>query len=227
MQTTTAGEEHALRSNRLWYSTICVVVVSACLVVCAAATVLGRRRRNDASYYFYELSDIGHPGMVNMITAMGFLTAAVVFGVIGLLTAPGSPSRPAWLLGACLFTVVAFDDVLRLHNQVPAGDVLSRAIYWVMLVGLGVRLRRIVRRTQGFGLLVMAFAFLAISEFIDIFTPGDERTFAHHELFAVVEETAACVGAWSLALAGIGFALSVLVVAPEPAISRSGELPPT
>ena len=150
-----------------------------------------------------------------MLTAMGFVGAAVVALVIGL-TAPGQPrTRHAWLASTALLVVIAFDDLFRLHNDVTGGDVAHLA-YWVAMAAVIVTLRHVVWRRRGSLVVVAGLVLFAISETIDTFTAGDDPSFRFHQLFGAIEESAACVGAWVLTVALVGIVTDLVRVGADP-----------
>lgn len=176
-----------------------MIVVASVLAVCVAAAVLGRRRADDPTAYFYEVFDVGHPGIVNALTSIGFMCTAAISLVLALALA----SRP-WMITAVLFAVLAADNLLRLHNQIPAGDVTFRVGYWAVIVWLLPRLSRQQRPAHGMVMLVVGLALFATSELLDLLSPGGSST------SDVVEESAACLGGWCLAVAMVGVAASLL-----------------
>ncbi|MEZ5273904.1 MAG: hypothetical protein R2694_16665 [Ilumatobacteraceae bacterium] len=180
------------------------VVLGAAMALCAAAWHLGTERTGDGTAYFYEVFDIGHPGIVTAVTSMALIAVAVLSVVLGL----GTGLAP-WFVNALLFVVLAADNVLRLHNQVPAGDVVARLIYWALLAWLLVRLRPLLRRVHGRWLLVVGLVLLAMGELLDL--SGNDG----HDAAAVLEESLGCVGAWALAMALVGVTLSTMTVAPQ------------
>ena len=178
-------------------ATASAVLGSAVVISCLIAARLGESRSGDALLYFYELGDIGHPGVVNVITAFGFAAGASAWCVVAAVTSQG---RVRFAAAGALMFVVAFDDVLRLHNALGRADVAVHALYWVGAVALVIGLRGVLRGDAGRAELVIGLAALGISEMIDVFTPGDDLAFRFHETFSVIEETAACLGAWLLAM---------------------------
>lgn len=180
------------------YVWLSVIVASSVLAVCVAAAILGRQRADDPTAYFYEVFDVGHPGIVGALASIGFMSTAAISLVLALTLA----SRP-WMITGALFTVLAADNLLRLHNQIPAGDVLFRVGYWSVIIWLIPHLSRQRRPAQGMFMLVIGLSLVALSELLDLLSRGGN-------ISDVVEESAACLGAWCLALAMAGIAASLL-----------------
>ena len=190
------------------YAVICTIVTTAVVGLCIAARALGVRRRGDATQYFYDLFDVGHPGVVNAIATIGFVCVAVLSLVMALLT-----DRAPWWITSVLFLAIAADNLLRLHNQFPAGDVLSRLAYWAVIVWLLVRMRPFAPGVLGMPMLVAGLVALATSEVIDFI--GNDN----HDTAAVIEESLGCIGAWLVALAVLGVVISSVTVADRSAPS--------
>lgn len=193
------------------YTVLCGVVVVGIAGLCGTAFLLGRRRFDDDTFYFYELRDVGHPGIINVIASMGFICTAVLSVVLAMIT-----RRPAWVVNACLFAIIAADNLLRLHNKVPSGDITVRLFYWIVLAWLMVRLQPFRAHRQGFPMLVVGLAALGTSELMDVV--GPERS----QRWGVLEESLGCLGAWCLVLATVGVAVSMLVVRSDAAAPPSG-----
>jgi hypothetical protein len=170
-------------------------VLVAVLAVCSVGYALGSRRYGERIFYFYELGDVGHPGIVNVVGAFGLLATAVVSIVFAL-----SSRHVAWLVSAVLFVVLAADDLLRVHNNVPGGDVAARLLYWAVLAYLVVQLRPVVH--DGFlrALLLTGVLAFVTSEALDIVSS------TQYGRGAVLEESAGVLGAWCIALAIVGLA---------------------
>jgi len=205
----------ANRPGELLYWFTASTVILGVTAFCGVAAKVGWDRFGDSTTYFYERFDVGHPGVVNVVTAMGFVAAGVIGVVLAMAALQPAAIRATWIATAILLLVLALDDLLRLHNMITAGDVLARGIYWVVLVVLARRLRPLLHHKRGAIMVVFGIAMLVASEIIDILTPGDSQTFSLHPLFSVAEESFACLGAWSLAIAGIGFTSELIVVPPE------------
>ncbi|MCB0981285.1 MAG: hypothetical protein H6513_15880 [Acidimicrobiaceae bacterium] len=190
------------------YRLISGAVLAGAITLCVAAWHLGTERTGRATAYFYEVFDIGHPGIVNAVTSMALVAVATISVMLGLST-----GLTPWLVNAALFLVLAADNVLRLHNIVPAGDVIARLVYWAVLAWLLVRLRPLLVGARGGPLLILGLALLAAGELLDVI--GNDG----HHAAAVFEEALGCVGAWALAMACVGVAMSTLTaVTPEPPV---------
>jgi hypothetical protein len=194
-----------------WYPVAASSLVAAAAILCAAAAWRGHERADYALMYFYPIGDRGHPGAVAVVTAIGFLAIAIVGGMLSL-TAPTPELRNGWIGLAVLFAVVGADDLLQLHALLPLGDLIARPLYWVGLFLVTRRLSVVLRGRQGRSFLVFGVAMLALSELIDIYPPGDDPSYRYHQVMAVAEESALTIGAWSLAAAFLGFALTQLTV---------------
>lgn len=182
------------------YRWVSGTVIAAVVVLCVAARHLGISRTGFDTGYFYEVFDVGHPGIVNAITSMGLLCVSVLSLVLGFLTARG-----AWFVNCGLFVVLAADNILRLHNQIPAGDVVARLAYWAVLVWLVLRLEPLRHGVHGRAMLLLGLGSLAASELLDVIGNDGEGT------AAVLEESLGCIGSWALAMAMVGVAISSLV----------------
>ena len=198
---TSAG---AIRVHRV----LSCVVLGGVVALCVVAYHLGIRNTGYAIGYYHEVFDVGHPGIVNVVTSMALLSVAVVTVLLGLVT-----GRRAWYVTAGLFVVLAADNLLRLHHLMPTGDVTARLVYWAVFAWLAVRLRPLRHQVPGRVLLLFGIAALVGSELMDV-AGNDGRGAA-----AVFEESLGCLGSWALALAALGMAMSALVPAalPDPA----------
>jgi hypothetical protein len=116
--------------------------------------------------------------------------------------------RHAWLIAAVLMGALGVDDLLRLHNAMPSGDVIARLVYWCAALYVVSRLRNVVRARPGSRLLVAGFVGLAASELFDLLGTASGGT--PNDNLSILEESAACFGAWSLVAAGIGLVPALL-----------------
>lgn len=181
------------------YRTVSALVMAGVVALCIGAWRLGQQRTGDMTAYFYEAFDVGHPGVVSAVTSMALLAVALISLILGLLT-----GDVPWYVNGGLFAVLAGDNLLRLHNLIPTGDVTARLVYWALLAWLAVRLRPFGPGIAGGPLLVLGLVTLATGELLDVI--GNDG----HGTAAVVEESLGCIGAWALALASIGVAVSTL-----------------
>ena len=196
----------------MWYAAVAFILPSAAALLCAAAAHFGRSRRDNVLFYFFQQADVGHPGIVSVVTTMGFSCVAV----LGLLLALVTPSDRAmlnltWLGTALLFGVLAFDNVLHLHDEIPGGEKTAHVVYWAAFAAVAYRLRPVLLGVRGRGMLLAGLALLAASEAIDMFSRSDDYNYRFHEELSLAEETFACVGAWSCVAAAVGVA-SMLVI---------------
>lgn len=196
-----------------WYRVLAAALVAAACMLCAAAVWLGRKRGSDALTYFYPAGDRGHPGVVAVATAVGFFSIAMMGGMLSL-SATRPEVRRGWVGLAVLFAAVAADDLLQLHALLPLGDLIARPLYWGGLFLVTRRLAPVLRGRQGRSFLVLGVGLLALSELVDFFPHGDDPSYRFHQIVAVTEESALTVGAWSLAAAFLGFALTELAQVP-------------
>jgi len=199
------------RRSEWWYAIVVVTLPSAALALCVAAVRLGESRDDNVLSYFYEESDVGHPGIVNVVTTMGFCSVAVVALLLALVSAAHTMQNLAWIGMAVLFSVLAVDNVLRLHAQVRGGDKGVHVVYWLAMAAVAAGLWRVLHRRRGSWMLLGGLSLLAASEAIDMFTRSDDAQYRYHEQLAVLEESFACVGAWCCVAGVLGLA-SVLVV---------------
>jgi len=203
------GVDDGQRSQE-WYAVVAVALPTAALLLCAVAARLGTSRADNALHYFYEAADVGHPGIVNVVTSMAFCAVAAIALLLGLLVAVETSLRLAFVGATLLFAVLALDNLLRLHEQFPGGDDVVHLAYWLGLAAVAWALWRVLHRQRGSGMLIAGLALLATSEAIDLFTRSDDPNYRHHERLALVEESTACVGAWCCLVGVLGLA-SVLV----------------
>ncbi len=178
------------------YAFVCAGVLLAVTGLSVVLSTLGARRFDEHTFYFYELGDIGHPGLANVVGTMGMLATAVIATVLALLT-----RRRVWTAVAVLFVVLAIDTLLRIHNHVPGGDVGVRLAYWLAIAWIARELRGTVTFRPLRGLLGAGLLLLVASEVIDILATSE------HGRAAVIEETALSLGAWCCALAALGMVL--------------------
>ncbi|MCB9889957.1 MAG: hypothetical protein H6836_10325 [Planctomycetes bacterium] len=188
------------------YRSVSALVLAGVVALCIGASHLGEQRTGDMTAYFYEAFDVGHPGVVNAVTSMALIAVALISLILGLLT-----WDVPWFVNACLFVVLAADNLLRLHNHVPTGDVTARLVYWTLLLWLVMRLRPFRSGVLGGPLVAFGLMALAAGELLDA-SARDQRGTA-----AVIEESLACIGSWALAMASVGVAVSTLArSAPAP-----------
>ncbi len=203
------------RSALSAYAFVCVGVLLAVTGLSIVLSVLGVRRFDEHTYYFYELGDIGHPGLANVVGTLGMLATSVIATVLTLLT-----RRRVWTVVAVLFMVLAIDTLLRIHNHVPLGDVGVRLAYWIAIAWVARELRDTVTFRPLRVLLGAGLGLLVVSEVIDILATSE------HGRAAVIEETALSLGAWCCALAALGMVL-VLFGDAELSPAASSASPPS
>ena len=105
------------------YRLISGAVLAGAITLCVAAWHLGTERTGRATAYFYEVFDIGHPGIVNAVTSMALVAVATISVMLGLST-----GLTPWLVNAALFLVLAADNVLRLTT--PTSRASRRGRSW-------------------------------------------------------------------------------------------------
>ena len=196
-----------------WYRVGALAIVATAMALCAAAVWFGRERGNDALLYFYPAGDRGHPGLVAVATAVGFYSIAMT-GALLSLSVTRHDLRRGWVGLAALFAFVAADGLLQLHGLLPLGDLVARIVYWGGFYLVVRRLAPVLSGRQGRGFLVLGAILLALSELVDLYPPGDDPSYRFHDVVAVIEESALTIGAWTLAVAFLGFALTELKPLP-------------
>ena len=65
------------------YRLISGAVLAGAITLCVAAWHLGTERTGRATAYFYEVFDIGHPGIVNAVTSMALVAVATISVMLG------------------------------------------------------------------------------------------------------------------------------------------------
>lgn len=202
------GSLASVQRTSRFYPWLCAGILVAITLIIIGAVKLGQRRHGDRSIYFYQLGDVGHPGLVNAFTAMGFVVCAAMCAVVLIGGARELGGAGSWLLAAGLMAAIGIDDLFRLHNGVAGGDIASRVVYWGVAAFLVVRLRPVLRRRPGALLVVLGFIALAASEALDLIGTAEAGT--PNDTMSILEESAACFGAWCLVAAAIGLVPALL-----------------
>jgi hypothetical protein len=206
------------RLTTTWYRAATVVVPAAVAMMCALAAVIGEWRWGDAAWAFRFIRGASHPGLMTIVTAMAWMTAAAVLCLTAALT---ERRRVHWLIASLWALFLVGVELVRAHRVVPGGDILVRLLLIAGAV-VGVRvLRPALVSTQGLRPAVAGAGFLLLSEVVGAAGgAGSSR-------FVVVEESCAAVGAWLLAVAVFGAVLALLSAQPAPTPSTSQSSSPS
>lgn len=197
-------------STPRWYAVAAGTIPVAVLVMSVVASRLGRSRFNRVTAYFDYLRDVGHPGFVTIFGSAGFFVIAVVATVLAVAGTHAARDLGALVLAVVLFSTVAVDELLRLHNTFTGGDVIVRVAYWSTFSIIAVILGPWIRGRIGGWTFLIGIASLLISEFVDFYATLVTMSTQTEDRWSVVEETFGFLGAWYMALASIGFASTLV-----------------
>jgi hypothetical protein len=185
---------------------LCALVLGSIAVLCLVSAIRGNDRFGQYTYYMYDNGDPGHPGLVNVVAALGlFLISGIsAFLAITLRRAP-------WLVNAVLFSAIGLDYLVRAHNQIRGGDALTRVVYIGVVAYVLRRLWGMRASSTTLALIAGGFVCFVLS---DIFEILSENPYGRG---SALEESVGCLGGWCFALAILGFAQTSLQVSERPA----------
>jgi hypothetical protein len=206
---TVLSRSHRSETPR-WYAVAAGIIPVAIVAMAVLGSRLGRTRFNRVTAYFDYLRDVGHPGFVTVFGSAGFFVIAVVAAVLAVAGSHVARELGALVLAVVLFTTVAVDELFRLHNSFAGGDVIVRGVYWSIFSIIAFILGPWIRGRIGGWTFLVAIASLLVSEFVDFYSTVVTMSSQSKDRWTVVEETFGFLGAWYMALAGIGVASTLI-----------------
>ncbi|MGE3175177.1 MAG: hypothetical protein AB7O97_21295 [Planctomycetota bacterium] len=175
--------------------------------LCVAAAVVGELRFGSSLYLFADVKDKPGAFQGSMTALSGFLLVAgavLLLRAGELLRRQGDPAARGFVGAALLLAVLAFDEVVMLHEwfadkcaalQLPRPlgidhDLYVFAVYglWALLCGF-VMLPTLLRHRDAAAVLGLMVLFAAASEAVD-FVPWDSLSIGQRAWLGPVEEGA-------------------------------------
>ncbi len=181
--------------------------------LCYLAARLGSRQWDDRTRLFHPVDTVTHPGVMTVVTALGWMSIAVVCGLLAVLL--HDVGGRWWWAAVGVSVVLVGEEMLRVHEWIPGGDVLVRAALVAGIVVTGRGVRAMVRTRRGLVPAALGLSMLAVSELFG-FAGGD--VYRRDSVLDLLEESATCVGAWLLAVAALGVATTLL--APQHGVAE-------
>jgi hypothetical protein len=181
--------------------------------LCFVAARIGSRQWDDRTRLFHPIDNVSHPGVMTVVTALGWMSIAVVCGLLAVLL--HEVGGRWWWSAVAVAAVLVGEEMIRVHEWIPGGDVLVRAALAAGVVVTARGVRGMVRTHRGAVPAALGLLLLVASELFG-FAGGD--VYRRDSMLDLLEESAACVGAWLLAVAALGVATTLL--APQRAAAE-------